>query len=293
MIRLMRSSIVVRPAVPTDAAALGRLLLRADCLYPAGSSLTAGTLLGYPLTYTAWQGKALRGCLGLTELRPSTARIHAVAVDHRRDVDECLRELLGAVEAELREGCTNAIIYFGQDPWLIRALKDQGCVEANSILRFQKRGWEVPIGCNEEVRVRPATQEDIPALVRLDRVAFQEDMWRNGTDSFRHCLNRMALFVVAETQGRMVGYQFSYIEEGEGYVARVAVHPRSQNQRIGSRLLVEAIRFFRMRGVRNIVLNTQNDNHKAQRLYRRFGFRLAGEEALVLRRRIEPEGIED
>jgi ribosomal-protein-alanine N-acetyltransferase len=103
----------------------------------------------------------------------------------------------------------------------------------------------------------------------------------------------MALFVVAEKEGRTVGYQFSYIEDGEGYVARVAVHPRSQSQHIGSRLLVEAISFFQMQGVRNIVLNTQNDNHRAQRLYGWFGFRLAGQEALVLRRRIESDEIGD
>ena len=287
----MSLPIVVRPALPADQGALDRLLLRADCLYSAGSGLVAGTLLGYPLTYTAWEGEELRGCLGLTELRPSTARINALVVARQRDVGECLGELLGAVEAELREGSTNAIIYFGQDLWLIRALKDQGCEEANCILRFQKRGWEMPTRGNEEVHVRPAMPEDIPALVQLDRAAFQEDIWRNSADAFGHCLNRMALFVVAEKESRTVGYQFSYIEDGEGYVARVAVHPLSQNQHIGSRLLVEAIHFFQMRGVRNIVLNTQNDNHRAQQLYRWFGFRLVGQEALVLRRRIESEEI--
>jgi len=80
------------------------------------------------------------------------------------------------------------------------------------------------------------------------------------------------------------------MQREEGYVARVAVHPRAQDQRIGARLLAEAIRFFRMRRVSSIVLNTQKDNHRAQRLYHWFGFQPVRQEALVLRKRVAVEG---
>jgi ribosomal protein S18 acetylase RimI-like enzyme len=289
MIRLMRAPTVVCPATLADEEVLARLLLRATCLYPSGLSLTAGTLLAYPLQFTVWERKMLRGYLGASMLRPSTARIEALAIRHRQDVDYYLRELLTALEFELRERGTEVLIYIGQDLWLMTALKSQGFEKVNSILLFRKQGWDAPTCGNDNVCVRPAISEDIPALVRLDEAAFGEDMWRNGAEAFQQCLNRMALFVVAEQKGQVVGYQFSYMQGEEGYVARVAVHPRAQDQRIGARLLADAIHFFQRWGVRQIVLNTQKGNHRAQRLYSWFGFQLVKQEALVLRRTVGVE----
>jgi ribosomal-protein-alanine N-acetyltransferase len=249
--------------------------------------------MGYPLQFAAREGSMLRGYLGVSTPRPCTAKIEVVAIHQRQDVDHYLRELLLAVGVQLRERGTEALIYIGQDPWLVTALGRQGFEEANSILLFRKRGWEIPSLGNENVCVRPATPQDIPALVGLDRAAFGEDLWRNSAEAFRQCLNRMVHFVVAEQEGRVVGYQFSYMQGEEGYVARVAVHPRAQDQRIGARLLAEAIRFFRVQSASNIVLNTQEDNYRARRLYRWFGFQPVRQEALVLRRRVAVEGSEN
>ncbi len=293
MINLMRSPIAVCPATLADEEALVRLLLRATCLYPRGSDLAVRTLLGYPLQFTVREGSILRGYLGVSIPRLSTAKIDVVAIHHRQDVDRCLRELLLAVGVQLRERETEALIYIGQDPWLITALRSQGFEEANAILLFRKQGWEVPTPGNDNVCVRPVALQDIPTLVELDEAAFREDLWRNSAEAFQGCLDRMAHFVVAEQESQVVGYQFSYVHGEEGYVARVAVHPRAQDRRIGARLLADAIRFFRVQRVRDIVLNTQKDNYRAQRLYRWFGFQPVRQEALVLKRGIAVEGSEN
>ena len=282
----MGSSIVVRPATSADEETLAQLVLRATCLYAVRLGLTARALLDYPFLFTAWEGQKLGGYLAVSILHPPTARIDATAVRHRQDVDRYLRGLLIAVGVQLQERRTERLIYIGEDSWLIAALKGRGFEEVNSILLFHKRGWEVPSLGNEKVCVRRTTPQDIPALVRLDEAVFDEDMWRNNSEAFQECLSRMPHFVVAEQEGRVVGYQFNSIRGGEGYLARVAVHPQAQGQHIGTRLVAEAIRFFQTRRVRNIALNTQRDNHRAQRLYRWFGFQPAGQEAVVLTKRV-------
>ena len=201
-------------------------------------------------------------------------------------MDLCLSGLLSPAETQLRERGIDTLVYIGLDLWLITALERQGFRRENSISLFRKQGWKVPATGNEEIGIRPATSEDIPALVGVDEAAFREDMWRNSADAFQRCLNRMPHFVVAEHRGQVVGYQFSYIRGREGYLARVAVHPGAQGQGIGTRLVAEAIRFFRTRGVRSIALNTQRDNYRAQRLYRWFGFRPVEQEAVVLQKRV-------
>lgn len=282
----MRYSIIIRPATLADEEALAQLLRRAACLYPGSSGLTARALLDHSLLVTAWEGERLRGCLGVSLCHPPMSRIEAIAIRCRRDVDRCLRELLPSVEVQLRERGTETLAYIGQAPWLIAALKRQGFQRANSVLLFRKRGWEVPHPGNHKVCVRPATPEDIPALVSLDEAAFREALWRNNADAFQQCLSQMPHFVVVEQKGQVVGYQLSHVQGDEGYVARVVVHPEVQGQRIGARLVAEAIHFFQERGVRNIALNTQRDNYRAQRLYGWFGFRPAGQEAVVLQKRI-------
>ena len=286
MNRLKRSSITVRLATWADEEALARLLQQAACVYQTGFGVTARALLDRLLLFTAWEGERLLGCLGVNLLHPSTGKIEEVAVRYPRQVARCLAELMPALEAKLREQGAETVVYMGQDPWLSTVLKHQGFWMANSILLFRKWGWEVPDPGSQKVRVRAAAPEDIPVLVRLDEAAFQAAMWRNNAAAFQQCLNRAPHFVVAEHKGQVVGYQFSLLREGEGYLARVVVDPRVQGRRIGVRLVSDAIHFFQQRGVRSIALNTQRDNHRAQRLYRWFGFRPSGQEAIVLQKRV-------
>ncbi|MEA3346093.1 MAG: GNAT family N-acetyltransferase [Chloroflexota bacterium] len=268
------------------------LLQRAACLYPENLALTPQVLLDLPLLLTAWEGERLQGCLGVSFLHPPAARIEAFLTRYRRDAGYYLGELLPPVEAQLRGQGIEVLVYIGQAPWLIPLLKRQGFQKTNSILRLHKQGWEIPTLGNLEVCIRPARPEDIPALVSLDETAFQEVIWQRTADVFQQLLpvhrttdgSQMPHFVVAERRGQVVGYQLSQLRGGEGHLTRVVVHPDAQGQRIGARLVAEAIRFFRGRGVRDITLNTQRDNYRAQQLYRWFGFRPGGGEVTVLQK---------
>jgi ribosomal-protein-alanine N-acetyltransferase len=89
--------------------------------------------------------------------------------------------------------------------------------------------------------------------------------------------------VVAVAAQEPVGYCYCSVEEGEhGHLIRMAVHPTWQGRGIGTRLLSEALLFFRQAGVRHVTLNTQEENEGAQRLYCKFGVRLVGWEAVAL-----------
>jgi len=79
-----------------------------------------------------------------------------------------------------------------------------------------------------------------------------------------------------------VGYCYCSVEKEHGHLIRMAVHPAWQGRGIGTRLLAEAVRFFQQAGARLVTLNTQEENERAQRLYRKFGFRLTGREAVAL-----------
>ncbi|HYX48901.1 MAG TPA: GNAT family N-acetyltransferase, partial [Ktedonobacteraceae bacterium] len=64
----------------------------------------------------------------------------------------------------------------------------------------------------------------------------------------------------------------------------IAVHPSASGQGIGVRLMSEAIAFFQQAHVQRIMLNTQDDNVRAHKLYEWFGFVRIMQMGFVLRR---------
>ena len=92
--------------------------------------------------------------------------------------------------------------------------------------------------------------------------------------------------MVAELNGQVVGYQFNTIDADAGYLVRIAVHPSVNGQGIGARLMTEAIKFFANARVSRIMLNTQDNNTHAHRLYEWFGFVRIEQMGFVLRKNL-------
>ncbi len=204
----------------------------------------------------------------------------------------CLETLLPPTLDRLCSQEVTSLIYIGNDRWLTDPLlRVWGFSVRNSVVTYTKRDLSIPAWGNRRVRVRPVHPDDFPALVALDEAAF-DPLWRNASQTFAHVLKSRPYFVVAELGGQVVGYLFSSLQGETGHLSRVAVHPDHQGCGIGTRLVAEAIEFFRAGEVKAITLNTQKDNAASQCLYRRFGFRPVGEEALVLERGLRGERVE-
>jgi ribosomal-protein-alanine N-acetyltransferase len=82
----------------------------------------------------------------------------------------------------------------------------------------------------------------------------------------------------------VVGYQFNSVDSEYGYLIRIAVHPSYSGYGIGARLMAEAVRFFARERVTRIMLNTQEENMHAHRLYEWFDFIRLPQQGFVLRK---------
>lgn len=227
-----------------------------------------GRLLGFILCILYHSRRALLRGVGLVDDWPMRAY---------------LETLLPPTLDRLRSQEVISLVYIGNDWWLTDPLlRDWDFSVRNSVVTYIKEDLSIPTRGNRQVHVRPAHPGDLPALVALDEAAF-DPLWRNAFQTFAHVLENLPYFVVAELAGQTVGYLFSSRQGEAGHLSRVTVHPDYQGHGIGARLLAEAIEFFRTEKVKVITLNTQKDNVVSQRLYRHFGFRPMGEEALVLK----------
>ena len=84
-----------------------------------------------------------------------------------------------------------------------------------------------------------------------------------------------------DAERQVAGYAYASLTGRHGHLTRLTVHPGTQGQRIGIRLLAEAVGFFQRERVYGITLNTQQSNTRARRLYEWFGFIALGKEAEV------------
>lgn len=221
--------------------------------------------------------------VGLFLAGPETTtrfRVHGFAVTNRSEIDTALVTMLPLVCQLAADRKIRHIMYLDNVDWFTRALQCTAFVPRGAVIDLEKWGHRIPSSGNYRVRLRPMESTDIAALVALDEVAFV-DIWRLDASAFERIRTEAPYLAVADLSGHIVGYQFNWIG-ASGYLARLAVHPNYWGQGIGTRMLAEAIRFFERQGVEHIILDTQADNERSQRLYRWFGFTPTGRARDVL-----------
>ncbi|MCG2808412.1 MAG: GNAT family N-acetyltransferase [Coriobacteriia bacterium] len=131
------------------------------------------------------------------------------------------------------------------------------------------------------VRVRRCTQSDVPDLDALDRACFAP-FWAYGVERISSYVEAERV-VIAEIEGRAIGYTLCTVERGSGTLGRLAVLPDERRQGVGACLVFDAVSAMLASGAAAVTLCTQQDNHAARSLYRGMGFReLPGELVLLM-----------
>jgi GNAT superfamily N-acetyltransferase len=131
-------------------------------------------------------------------------------------------------------------------------------------------------------RLRRGTRLDYPAVLDLDRLAF-DDFWRFDLRSLVEARRATAVsrFRVAVRAGtlptspagrRALGYAVTGRSQRTCYLQRLAVHPDFQHRGLGTALVVDALQWARTRGASTLLVNTQERNQSAYELYLRLGF---------------------
>jgi ribosomal protein S18 acetylase RimI-like enzyme len=239
-------------------------------------------------------GGTLRAFLLLNQLTPPSAWIGGFGVPNgeAREYRAHLARLLPALETEAARRGARHLYYSGGDTdndWLAPTLKAHGFTLVTLLRSYDKIGFFVPSLGARDVRVRPFTPADLDGVLAVEELAF-EQLWRYDAAGFRDIAREYPYFVVAEDEAGVAGYQFNALDQTTGYLVRIAIHPRAQGRGVGVRLMAEAVEYFARAGVTRILLNTQEDNTRAHRLYEWFGFERVEPAGFVLGRPISVPG---
>ena len=292
----------VRRLDSTDLSAVQRILETSDYIhYRFGPEELAGLLDSLPAVGAfskpshrlaeMLQG-SLQGFLLLNWLVPPSAWIGGFGVtwsegDH---FDALLELLLPPLETLAFAAGARTLYYSGNDldtDWLRSPFEALGFTLHSVLRSYDKEDYVIPSQGNMQVRVRPFTPDDVAGVVAVEDLTF-EQLWRHNATSFLDVQRTYPYFVVAEDDAGIAGYQYNTVDEGTGYLVRIAVHPRVWGQGVGTRLMAEAVRYFQAHHALKIVLNTQESNGRAQALYEWFGFHMVYPRGYVLERPINP-----
>ena len=114
------------------------------------------------------------------------------------------------------------------------------------------------------------TTADIENVIAIERASFQFP-W-----STRFFLDELqvdcARSILAEVDGRIVGYVLFWLVSEEVDIHNIAVHPDFRRQGIGRLLLEQVVAAARRQERLRVTLDVRFSNASAQSLYRSFGF---------------------
>jgi len=88
--------------------------------------------------------------------------------------------------------------------------------------------------------------------------------------------NQLARYLVADYDGRVVGYAGVWLIAGEGHVTNIAVDPDFRGRQLGESLLVGLMSLCLAQNVLRMTLEVRVSNTVAQRLYQKHGFESVG-----------------
>ncbi|WP_155359256.1 ribosomal protein S18-alanine N-acetyltransferase [Acrocarpospora macrocephala] len=121
------------------------------------------------------------------------------------------------------------------------------------------------------------TERDIADVVAVERATFPLDAWTEGM--LRGELAdqpRTRHYLVAEVEGRIVGYAGLAVAADQADVQTIAVYADHRRAGIGSQLLTALLAEAARRGATKIFLEVRADNPPAQTMYTNFGFEAYG-----------------
>ena len=126
-----------------------------------------------------------------------------------------------------------------------------------------------------DVLIRRMTINDVDAVHAIESATFARP-WKREDFVKEMTQNQCARYLVAETEGRVVGFAGAWIVLDEAHITNIAVRKDCRGRGIGRRLTEELMRYAANLGVVYATLEVRRSNEAAKKLYQSLGFEYVG-----------------
>jgi ribosomal-protein-alanine N-acetyltransferase len=225
----------------------------------------------------------LRGFMAFEPHPPHLGFLTAAGLRDTWHIRPYLDLLLSPIEDMARHMSLSTLACVGSAAWLVEELWTRGYKTDAWMVTLERSITELPPVPPATLLLRPATATDLLSIERLDSLTFDE-IWHRAIGNLADALGQDNSFVLAEMEGRIVGYEWCELYGNQAHLSRLAVCPDYQGRGVGAQLLHRAITDALAHGVKQISLNTQVYNDRSLALYRRFGFMVTDRRMPLLRK---------
>ncbi len=178
-----------------------------------------------------------------------------------------LKTVLSLYPASVKKVCS-----LGLHSWFIDLLKQNSFSTQQNIIIFEwsenevKESDQIP-----GITIQKVEFTDMPEIVELDQRSFPS-IWQVPMNSMIEAFSQADYFTKAVYDNKIVGYQLSTNSHSSAHLARLAVDPIFQGNKIGRSLVQDLQKHYLALDINSISVNTQDDNFASQALYRKMGF---------------------
>ena len=135
-------------------------------------------------------------------------------------------------------------------------------------------------------------ESHVPQIAELEKLCFNDPWSENSIAS--ELDNRLAFWLVATDEDRVVGYVGSQTVLGETDMMNIAIHPDYRKRGVAIMLIEALILHLTQQGSHSLMLEVRSSNEPAKSLYSKMGFETVGirrnyyrnprEDAMILRK---------
>lgn len=237
------------------------------------------------VTYLAWDDDKLVGYLALSLPLNGASWIRLLGIRDDYTPRPIIQQLWQNAESHALRLGVNRFAVLMVTNWLAMYLGDMGFTFTEDIVTLNRVGDDLPMPPESDVKVYNASADDIDYITRIDQLAFGPP-WQMSQGDIWQAFRIAASATIATLDDEIVGYQISTRHRASGHLARLAVLPNRQGNRIGAMLVSDLLNKFVKRGIKSVTVNTQFSNISSQRLYQRYGFTRNGFDLAVWQKEI-------
>jgi ribosomal-protein-alanine N-acetyltransferase len=274
---LFRNDLTLRPLGKTDHSMLIDFLQGDTRIHRHLDWRPPVEWLGTTPFWAMEKNGKIEGLIASPDDPPGVYWVRLFACKEGLDLDHVWKMLFEKAWGEIQSQETHLIAALAYEEWFNQLLKANGWVENQRVvlLKYTRRAQEA-LDLNGDYLLRPMVPADLDKVAEIDQRCF-EPLWQQSRDATRRAFVQSSYSTVVEFQNEVIGYQVSTTASFNAHLARLAVLPEYRGKRIGSTLVQDMLYRFNQPLIREITVNTQQDNENSQSLYLKLGFEKTGE----------------
>lgn len=125
------------------------------------------------------------------------------------------------------------------------------------------------------IKIVEMTPQHLDGVMVVENLSFRIP-WSRNAFLEELTANELAVYLVALSDHKVIGYGGFWKVFDEGHITNIAVHPEFRRCRAGSEIMDRILEICEESGINSLTLEVRKSNLAAQRLYEKYGFKIEG-----------------